>query len=393
MRRFLLASSCFAVCAGIAWADEPKAEEPAPPVNLQLTYTADFWRADSDSDTNEDMAYLDNLDLQLSVDLDHALGWRGAQLFFYGLYNNGNSFSGDKVGDIQGISNIETGVNAVRLYEAWIDQGFAEGRGSLRVGLYDLNTEFDAGEVRGLFINPSHGIGPDFSQSGQNGPSIFPVTSLAARLNWNFDNDVYLRGAIFDGVPGNPGHPARTTIDFQHGDGALLVAETGIARVGRLWSLGVWTYTEDFPNLVTDQTHNNTGAYIALEEKLLSKDGGSSFDLSGSLRFGIANDDINPLSSFFGATLVATGLIPGLSEDLLGLGVAVANGGDKFQSTFAVPEEREINVELTYFANLSGSVSIQPDIQWIINPGLDGEAEDVFVFGVRLQLNKNWAIG
>ena len=389
MRRFLLAGLCIAVCASIASADEPKAEEPAPPVNLQFTYTADLWRVDSDSD--EDVVYLDNLDLQLSLDLEQLWGWSGAQMFIYGLYNNGNSVS-ELSGDFQGVSNIETGTPAVRLYEAWIDQTFAGGKGSLRLGLYDLNTEFDAGEVRALFINPSHGIGADFAQSGHNGPSIFPVTSLAARLNWNFDNNVYLRGAIFDGVPGNPGHPARTTIDFQKGDGVLLAAETGIARDGRLWSLGVWTYTEEFPDLVTDQTHNNTGAYIALEERLLSKDSGSNFDLSGSLRFGIANDDINPLSSFFGATLVATGLFPGWPEDQLGLGVAVANGGDKFQSTFDVPDEREINVELTYFANLTPSLSIQPDIQWIINPGLDGEADDVFVFGVRLQLNKNWAV-
>lgn len=390
MRRFFLACSCLTVCATAAWANEP-AEEPAPPVNLQFTYTADLWNV-ADGGLDRDMVYLDNLDLQLSLDLEQLWGWSGAQMFVYGLYNNGNSVN-ELSGDFQGVSNIETGTPAVRLYEAWIDQTFAGGKGSLRLGLYDLNTEFDAGEVRALFINPSHGIGPEFSQSGQNGPSIFPVTSLAARLNWNFDNDVYLRGAIFDGVPGNPGHPQRTTIDLQDDDGLLLVAETGIARDGRLWSLGVWTYTEDFPDLVTDQTHNNTGAYIALEEMLLSKEGGAGFDLSGSLRFGIANDDVNPLSSFFGASLVATGLVPAWPEDRLGLAVALASGGDKFQSTFAVPEEREINVELTYFANLTGSVSIQPDIQWIINPGLDGEVEDVFVFGLRLQLNKAWTMG
>ena len=391
MRRFLLAGSCCMALVGNAYAEEPKAEEPAPPANLQLTYSADLWNVSSGG-LDSDMVYLDNLDLQLAIDLDQTVGWTGAQLFLYGLYNNGNSVSGDSVGDFQGISNIETGVEALRLYEAWIDQSFAGGKGSLRVGLYDFNSEFDAGEVRALFLNPSHGIGADIAQSGQNGPSIFPSASLAARVNWSFDEGVYLRGTIADGVPGNPDHPKSTRIDFEDGDGLLVAAETGIAREGRLWSIGAWTYTEKFPDLETAETHNNAGIYLALEEKLLSAESGAGFDLSGSLRLGIANDDVNPLSTFFGATLVATGLIPAWPEDQLGLGVAIAHAGDKFQSTLMDPADNEINIELTYFANLTESLSIQPDIQWVINPGLDGSIEDAFVFGVRLQLNKNWVI-
>lgn len=33
--------------------------------------------------------------------------------------------------------------------------------------------EFDASDVRGLYINSVFGIGQDLSQSGENGPSIF----------------------------------------------------------------------------------------------------------------------------------------------------------------------------------------------------------------------------
>src|SRR4029079_15821498 len=106
--------------------------------------------------------------------------------FLYGLYNNSNSIS-EKVGDLQGISNIETGVEALRLTEAWIDQTFAEGHGSVRGGLYRVDGEFDAGEVRALFLHPSHGTGAEFGQTGQNGPSIFPGSSFGAPLNWKFD--------------------------------------------------------------------------------------------------------------------------------------------------------------------------------------------------------------
>ena len=280
----------------------------------------------------------------------------------------------------------------MRIVEAWIDQSFAEGKGSIRLGLYDVASEFDAGEVRALFLNAAHGSGTDFAQSGLNGPSMWPVTSLAVRVNYQFEDDVYLRGTIADGVPGNPDHPKRTTIDFQDGDGLLLAAETGIARDGRLWSLGAWTYTEEADDLVDDAQHTNIGAYVALEERLMSADKGDSFNLSGSVRLGVANEDVNPISTFFSATLVATGLIPAWPEDQIGLGFMLANGSDKFLSTIGDPEDHEINIELTYFTNLTENITIQPDVQWVMSPGLDGSVEDVFVFGLRLSVNKNWSL-
>ena len=381
--------------AGAAAAAEESASE-TPALTFQLSYAADFWRV-VDGGIDRGGAYLDNVDAQIGVDLERALGWTGAQLFLYGLYNNGDSI-GAKTGDINGISNIEVGVEAVRIQEAWIDRTFAGGQASLRVGLYDLNSEFDAGEVRGLFLVPSHGIGPDFAQSGANGPSIFPVTSLSARVNWNFDGGVYARAAILDGVPGDPAHPKRTAIDFDNGDGALLVGEVGLTNDhGRIWSLGAWTYTADFPDLVTAATHDdNRGAYVALEEPLWSRDDGAAFDLAGSLRFGVADDDINPLSSYFGASLVATGAIAARPDDQLGLAIAVAEAGGKFRSLIAGaggdPAEREINIELTYYADMTEWLSLQPDLQWIIAPGADRAVEDAFVAGVRVQLKQQWSL-
>lgn len=397
MRRFWVTSIGCAAMVGMACTTPALSAEPAqapaeetPAAALAFTYTGDLWSVTSGG-ADRDLVYLDDLDLQLSLDLERLTGWQGAQAFIYALYTNGNSVS-ERAADFNGISNIETGVEAVRLVEAWIDQSFAEGKGSIRLGLYDVASEFDAGEVRALFLNSGHGSGTDFSQSGLNGPSMWSVTSLAVRVNYQFEGDVYLRGTIADGVPGNPDHPKRTTIDLQENDGLLLAAETGIARDGRLWSFGAWTYTEEAPDLVTADEHTNYGAYVALEERLLSTDAGDSFGLSGSVRLGVANEDVNPLSTFFSATLVATGLIPAWPEDQIGLGFMLANGSDKFLSTIGDPEDHEINIELTYFTNLTENITIQPDIQWVISPGLDGSVEDVFVFGLRLSVNKSWSL-
>jgi porin len=393
MRRFLTASihGCAALM-GFAATAPAMSDEPAqasPMASVTLAYTGEVWGVAAGG-LDRGAVYLDNFDLEASVDLERVAGWRGASAYLHALYASGNSVT-ERVGDLNEISNIETD-EALRVVEAWVEQSFAQGRGSLRLGLYDVSSEFDAGEVRALFLNPAHGIGTDYSQSGVAGPSIWPVTSLALRAHHEFEGGVYLRGAIADGVPGNPDYPKRTTIDFEDGDGVLLAAETGIARDGRLWSLGGWTYSEPFADLVTGDERTNFGAYVALEEALLVPAAGDGPGLSGSLRAGFANGDVNAIESFFSATLVASGLLPGRPQDRLGLGVILANGSDGFLGGLADPRDREINIELTYHAQITDEISLQPDLQWIINPGLDGSIEDSFVIGLRLSAGKTWEI-
>lgn len=394
--RCLLVSG-FTIAATLAAVAEETAEEaPTPTLTLQAAYSAEGWSV-VDGGLEDGGVYLDTAELQAALDLDRAFGWTGAQAFAYGIAGNGNSIS-QKVGDLQGSSGYETGVEGVRLIEAWVDQTFGGGSGSLRVGLLDVSGEFDAGEVRALFVNGSHGSGPDFSQTGQNGPSMWPVTGLGARLNWNFENGAYARVAIVDGVPGDIDHPKRTAFDFDDGDGALIVGEAGLTNgQGRLWSIGIWGYTEEFPDLVTAETRDdNVGFYVALEERLGSREEGAPFDLAGSLRFGVADDDINPFESFFGATLVATGLIEARPNDQLGLGLAIVNAGDPFRFTIAdaggLPSRQEVNIELTYYADITDWLSVQPDLQWIINPGADHTIEDAFVAGLRVQVKNTWTL-
>src|SRR5258706_4972185 len=126
--RSTLAAAALGVLAGVlpcrALADDQKPGSPS--VDLTIAYTAETWSL-LDGGQRRGGRYLDNLDIQLTVDLQQAIGWQGAKAFVYGLYNDGTPFSGDLVGDLQGVSNIETGIEALRLEEAWLDQNFAEG--------------------------------------------------------------------------------------------------------------------------------------------------------------------------------------------------------------------------------------------------------------------------
>ena len=98
------------------------------------------------------------------------------------MHVGGDDISGEFVGDLHGVNNIEA-PDAWHLYEFWSEFSFG-GRAntSLRMGLLDINADFDTPVTSGLFVGSPHGIGTEFSQTGGNGPSVWPVTGLGIRL-------------------------------------------------------------------------------------------------------------------------------------------------------------------------------------------------------------------
>ncbi len=341
--------------------------------------------------------YLDNLDLTLALDMDSLVGARGLTLFAYGLYNNGVSFSGD-VGDVQVSSNIETGVRAVRLYEAWAEQQLFGERASIRFGLYDLNSEFDVLEVANLFLNASHGIGPDIAQSGINGPSIFPSTSLAARLSVSPVEGLILRLAVLDGVPGDPDRPRRTTVRLSGEDGVLLIGEADYQRGDWRIIAGGWGYTAQAVDLVASEAAGeevggpggNRGGYLRGEWTMWRDPARQGRTLSGFARVGFADRRYNEFSRFYGVGLVATGLSAARPDDQLGISVARAVAGQPARTVATVSgseiEHAETSLELTWRAPITDWLTLQPDLQYIINPGLDPLASNAVTFGFRFEL-------
>lgn len=360
-----------ALCAALLSVAAPLAaqEAEAGPIEVEAVYTAEVWR--SEDGVEEGWRYLDNLDLTLAADLEHVAGIPDTRAFAYVLYNNGASLT-ELTGDALTASNIETGVRALRLYEAWIEHDFAPGA-SLRAGLYDLNSEFDALESSELFIGSAHGIGPDISQTGENGPSIFPVTSLAARLAVAVSDTLTVRAAVLDAVPGDPARPARTAIEL--GDGALAIAEAD-------WTFGPvrllgggWRYSRQQDRVDGLGLSRSQGAYLRGEACLA---GGEQCSLNGFARIGMASQATNPFETFASAGLVLH-LAAGTQA---GLAVAHADGSRTAQSD---PEAvfGETAFELTIAHRLLPQIILQPNFQRVVSHSR-AFRRSASVFGLRV---------
>lgn len=328
--------------------------------------------------------YLDNLDLTLEVDVNEAAGFGDGTLFVYGLYNNGSTFADELVGDLLVTSNIDA-PEAWRIYELWYE--FGDGPWSVRSGLYDLNSEFDVNGAGGLFLNSSHGIGAAFSQTGHNGPSIFPISSLAVRATWE-SSGYTARVAVLDGVPGDPDDPSSNEVDLSAEDGMLLVGEldVDITESTRLWT-GYWHYTADFESFDGTLSDDNDGWYAGAEQSFAI----GSRTLAWFLRYGQANERLNPLRAYAGAGVVVEGLLRARPEDRVGLSVASGRSGTPYRDDLAAsgirPAPHETQWELTYRTRINEHLALQPDIQFVQYPGAAGQYDDAWIVGMRLELS------
>jgi len=393
MYRPSLATFCLIAASAAMAHDTPESSL----LQVESAYTGEIWSQVSGGIASGER-YLDNLEVTATVDGEQLLGLQGLQIFGYVIYNNGHVLADDLSGAMQGVSNIEAS-RAVRLYELWSQWQFGSGEQSIRLGLYDLNSEFDSIETAGLFINPSHGIGPDFSQSGQNGPSIFPVTSLAVRAQKDF-GAWSVRAAALDGVPGDPDHPDRTVIRLSSEEGALLVGEVNYrAGSGLRTGLGYWQYTAQFDDLIatTDtgeprRRDDNAGVYALIESPTYFADA-SAQGLNLFLRIGAAEADINPIGRYLGAGAVYSGLFLS-GRDQIGIAIAVAELGDPYRRAQAdagfATDSREYNYELTYRFDATDWLALQADAQYIGNPGMNPQFDSGWAVGLRFELSGAW---
>lgn len=356
-------------------------------LNANAVYKFDVM-SNLDGGIDEGTVLLDNLDVTLDIDGEKLFGSKGTTALIHLLHNNGGIIDGGHVGSAQGIDNIEVEDDSGRLYQAWIQQNFLEDRLSLLAGLYDLNSEFYITDSSGLFIHSTFGIGTEIAQSGENGPSIFPVTSLAGRVRWQ-ESDWYIQGAVLDAVPGDPDRIEGTQITVNGDEGALYVAELGFTPAeNRKLAIGAWRYSERFDDLNQVDAFGNplqrrsSGAYIIGEREICD-------NWVGFGRLGVASADINMFDAAWAAGVVNNGPF-GREDAQLGLAFHGAHvsteARDAVRAGGGRSDANEWGVELTYSDLLTDWLAVQPDVQYVVNPGADPALDNALILGSRFTI-------
>ncbi|PYD75637.1 carbohydrate porin [Novacetimonas pomaceti] len=366
----------------------------------------------------------------LTVDLEKLFGLRGGLFNVSALQTRGRSISQDHLYDYNPVSGFEAD-RSTRLFELWYQQSFLNGKLDVKIGQQDLDTEFLISDYGSLYLNASFGwpMGPSLNlYSG--GPS-WPLASPAIRLRYRpTDAFTFMFAAADDNPPGNRynsfgiqdgGNTAdptnQTTNDgsgtrFNMGTGALLITElqyalnpqpTDMAHATKdpglpgIYKLGGYYDTGDFP----DYRYNTQGQSLG-RAVLAGGDTTPRWDRGNWLIYGIIDQmlwrpsltspqsvgvfaratgnsgDRNLISFAIDAGINLKAPFRGRDNDTVGLGWGIGRTSsgmrDYDRASHSLKQGSENHLELTYQAQVTPWLVLQPDFQYVWHPS--GDVQD-----------------
>jgi len=397
--RILTFFVCIINCAHIqnAQADDDSA------IQVKLLNTDEEWDNVSGG-TKRATTNIDLQDVNIALDAEKKWGWTGATFMLDGLYINGRQTTPTLSGTTQTISPIEDkGTQMIRLYQAWYNQDLWNGKTSVLIGLYDLNTEFDSLNSAALFFNSGYNWASALDLSGIDSPSTYPDTAFGARVHqWLDQKDgISVQFAALDGVPDEPKHPWENTVQLNHSNGVLLVGEADYYPNSDLKILaGYWYYIAKFDEFKTDmngdplRSSDNQGAYAGIHKRLYSISPKRGLD--GFINAGITNGNINQVDSSFATGLMFTGLLGTRPTDQIGFAWNLAHNSNPFKESEEAAGtpvlDNEMNYELTYRAKINDWITIQPDAQYTVNPGTNPTLKNDFIVGMRVEIGYGFGL-
>lgn len=347
-------------------------------------------------------------EIAVDIDLERLAGaWPGAAFRSSFFYPHGRSPSGQLVGDLQTLSNIDA-YDSPGLFELWFEQRLWDDRFSVRAGQLAADAEFAGTDYGATLINSSFGWPAFISGNTLNTGPAFNRAALGARFRAALGDDGFVQAGIFDGdsfdsAAGSPRanrHGVRWHLSSDQG--AFAIAETGwsinqgtnASGLPGTYKIGAWLHTADFADLRdSSRSHSgNHGFYIAGDQMIWREaDGEDEQGLGLFFRGGCSPEDRSAFEFTFDTGLHYRGLLPGRDDDALALGFAYVNISDDIRRAertagASVLSDYELAVELTYQIHVTPWLGIQPDVQWIRHPGGSRALDDAFVVGLRTRV-------
>jgi porin len=323
---------------------------------------------------------LSNLDITADVDLDNIIGVPGLSLFVYGL-GDGGANPTEYIGDSFGTSNIEAH-DTFKVYELYFKEKWSEEFISI-IGFRDLNADFYACTSSQGLVNSSFGISPSLSQTGSNGPSIFPNTALAATFHYQRPQSFYVQAGLFNANAGDAQRPSGTHLNKEINDGFLVISELGMndssSEKARKLAVGAWQYTDRVSTEDADSSAAvSQGLYVLIDQSL-------SENLSAFAKYGTASE-VNEWSSAAEVGLYLSKPFLSRPEDSLSIGYAWARLSSQHVSSEDFVQGEAV-IELNYSLALLPNLMLTPDFQYITRPGHRKDSVNAQVFSLRFEVS------
>lgn len=335
----------------------------------------------------------------LDVDTAKAIGLPGGALHVSFLQIHGRSLSPYHLADLQ-TANGNEAEDATRLWELWYDQTFASGRADIKLGQQSIDNEFIVSQYSALFVNTMAGWPMLPSADLYGGGPAYPLAALGARLRAKPTGHATILAGVFDDNPGGGSFTAdsqardATGARFNLNTGALFIAElqytaAPFANLSGTYKLGAWYDSAAFPdqrfgtdglslaaaasNLTPRSHHGNASLYGVIDQTIWQSPADQSRNLNLFARIMGAPDAQNLIDFSLNGGLTLAAPLPGRDNDQAGLDFGLAKISARtaaFDRDSGLPARgTEALFELTYQAQVTPWLVLQPDLQFILNPG------------------------
>lgn len=337
-------------------------------------------------------------DAALQFDLRTKYEWPGV-FYVRGLQIHGRGLSENYLDNLNTASSIEA-TRATRLFELWYEHYLTDWL-RLKIGQQAADQEFLVSTTAKLFINSTFGFPTLPATDLPSGGPAYPLGTPAARVRVGND-EAHVIAAVFNGDPAGPGPGDPQLRDasgtaFRTGDGAFAIAEIhynpGATPSNGFYRFGAWYNSERFPSpqfdtngvplaspASTGMPRQFTGDYAVygIIDQPLFREPDSKTGLSVFTRAMGAPGDRNTVDFYLDAGVTYKGPF-GRDDDAVGVSFAyarisnAARQSDALQASLAgqmLPvRSSETVVELTYQCQIAPWWQVQPDFQYIVNPG------------------------
>lgn len=355
-----------------------------------------------------DVTETGQLDIGVMMDLKRLIGLNGGTFQATVTYRQGHDL-GQRAGlqTLQLVQEVYGRGQTWRVTQFWYEQAIAGDRIKLKVGATAPGEDFAAFSCH--FENLSFCGSQPGNLVGDYWYN-WPVSQWGARLRVNFGN-LYVQTAVYEENPRNLNKTF--TVGHIHGaTGALIPIEIGLARqdgasgpVGS-YKVGGWISTADAPDLLYGPGHKPSlitglapiehsaryGGWVNFQQQLtgISSNGKSGSGLSVFVNFTAADRQTSAQDNQIAVGMFYKGLLPHLTEDVLGIGLARTDVNGRLAKVEQLQNEptqhAEYAAELYYSLHPFLWLEMRPDLQWIHHPGGYKGLHDVGVFGMKAAL-------
>lgn len=366
--------------------------------------------------TQKGFAYDGLTQLVLQLDTNRSFGHYGGTANISFLNLHGNNLSTNNLQALQTASGIE-GDPSTRLWELWYDQKLLdEDRLSVRLGQQSLDQEFMVSSNALNFVNTMFGWPMLPSADMPSGGPAYPLSALGLRINARPVDGINILAGVFNGDPvkNNDGSDSQQQnnhgTNFPLNGGRLYIVEAQLAypalgsmvepgqsqSLGYTYKIGAWYNTNQFSDMALDTSglsladtssngnpleHQGNYAVYAVGDQLVwrdAKDPNRTLAVFGRV-MGTPLKDRNLIDFSVNLGALMHSPFKNRPADTLGIGFGYAHVSNQVsaldQSTVAFSgtampiRSSEKFIELTYQYQLKPWIQIQPDIQYILNPG------------------------